>query len=213
MGSVPVGFVESSYGLPPFLKRPNVEVFYDDFLVPCMITKKELRTLLTSKRNQFIVSELDSISFCKNVLSIVKKDDTVALYYPIKNEVDSLAIIKLLNINSIKTCIPYINKNNVMSFVEYSYGESISIGKFHIPIPKIIKPCNPNVIIAPLLGFDKYGNRLGYGSGFYDKTLYNLKNITYLGIAYSWQEVDEIPSEITDIKLNGIITNQYVKYF
>lgn len=67
----------------------------------------------------------------------------------------------------------------------------------------------PNVLIVPLAGFDRRGNRLGYGGGFYDRTLESLRKsgpVTALGLAFDCQRLDHIPAEPLDQPLDMIVT-------
>ena len=73
-----------------------------------------------------------------------------------------------------------------------------------------IKTALQKVLIIPLLGFDEHGNRLGYGLGYYDKTLSKLPNAKKIGIGYSFQQVKNIPSEPHDVKLDLIITDNQI---
>ena len=72
-------------------------------------------------------------------------------------------------------------------------------------------------MIAPLLGFDHLGNRLGYGGGFYDRTIYELRNkikILVLGLAYNCQKVSKVlPVEETDQKLDYVLTEESIFSF
>jgi len=71
----------------------------------------------------------------------------------------------------------------------------------------------PDVLIIPMLGFNRLGNRLGYGTGFYDRTLDSLrrfKPIKAIGLAYSLQEIPDLPIEAHDSKLNAIITEKEI---
>ena len=73
----------------------------------------------------------------------------------------------------------------------------------------------PNLLLVPLLAYDVFGNRIGYGGGFYDKTLQYLhsKNnkIISIGVAFKFQECNYIPSEKHDIKLNAILNEDGLK--
>jgi 5-formyltetrahydrofolate cyclo-ligase len=76
--------------------------------------------------------------------------------------------------------------------------------------PNILEPskdapvCHPSVVIVPLLGFDRDLNRLGYGGGFYDRTL--REDQVKIGVGYEFMKVDQIPFEPTDVPLNYVVT-------
>jgi len=69
----------------------------------------------------------------------------------------------------------------------------------------------PELILVPMLAFDKKGYRLGYGKGFYDKFFEKNRNLVYAGYGFDFQEVKCLPSEYFDLKLNVIITNKSIK--
>ncbi|NTU76931.1 MAG: 5-formyltetrahydrofolate cyclo-ligase, partial [Alphaproteobacteria bacterium] len=69
----------------------------------------------------------------------------------------------------------------------------------------------PTVLLVPLLAFDRRGNRLGYGAGYYDRTLNNLRScndILTVGLSYSAQEVDNVPTGLTDARLDAVLTEK-----
>jgi len=86
-------------------------------------------------------------------------------------------------------------------------------GAFGALIPEGGEAVDPDVLIVPLLAFDRHGFRLGYGGGFYDRTLEGLrarKSILAIGFAYESQEMDEVPIEPTDQPLDLIVTEREV---
>jgi 5-formyltetrahydrofolate cyclo-ligase len=85
------------------------------------------------------------------------------------------------------------------------------INKYGIPEPVSNKIVYPDILLVPLVAFDKKLNRIGYGGGFYDrylKRLKRIKKIITIGLAYSFQEVKKIPINDYDIKLDFIITEK-----
>ena len=71
----------------------------------------------------------------------------------------------------------------------------------------------PSVILVPLLAFDNSGYRLGYGKGLYDRYYEKNKNITYIGYGYDFQNISSLPIKDYDLKLNYVVTNNYIKKF
>ena len=87
----------------------------------------------------------------------------------------------------------------------------MTINKYGIPEPTSKKIIYPNILLVPLLAFDKYFNRIGYGGGYYDRYIKKIKtkkNILTIGLAYSFQKVKEIPVNKYDFKLDYIVTNK-----
>ena len=98
-----------------------------------------------------------------------------------------------------------------MSFYQWSTNDPLAINKFGIPEPisKIVK--YPDVLLVPLVAFDKNFNRIGYGGGYYDRYIKKVrkrKKVLTIGFAYSFQKVKKIPTNNYDIGLDFIITNK-----
>ena len=97
-----------------------------------------------------------------------------------------------------------------MDFYEWSFKKPLKISKQGIPEPYGEKKVFPDVLIVPLVGFDKNKFRLGYGGGFYDRYIKKVKKkkkILTIGLAYSFQKVKKIPVTKNDIQLDFIVTN------
>ena len=87
------------------------------------------------------------------------------------------------------------------------------VNKYGIPEPLAGKKVFlPDVILVPLIAFDKYNNRLGYGKGYYDKYLNNLfkmkQKIEAIGIAFSFQQYDKLPTNKFDFNLDNVFTDK-----
>jgi len=97
-----------------------------------------------------------------------------------------------------------------MDFFQWSTKDPLTVNKFGIPEPTSDKIVYPSILLVPLVAFDKYLNRVGYGGGFYDryikKTKKNKKIVT-IGLAFSFQEVKKIPADKYDKKLDYILIN------
>ena len=99
-----------------------------------------------------------------------------------------------------------------MSFYKWKKNDVLNLNKFGVPEPIKSKKIVPNVVLVPVLAFDKFKNRLGYGKGFYDrylkKYLKKNKKILTVGIAFSFQEYKNLPVNKNDYKLDYIITEK-----
>ena len=85
------------------------------------------------------------------------------------------------------------------------------MNKFGIPEPTSNKVIFPNILLVPLVAFDKYLNRIGYGGGFYDRYIKKInkkKKVITIGLAYSFQKVSKIPANEYDMKLDYIVTEK-----
>ena len=87
------------------------------------------------------------------------------------------------------------------------------INKFGIPEPVSLKIVYPDILLVPLVGYDKYLNRLGYGGGFYDRyieKIEKIKKIKKIGLAFSCQKIKSVPIDQYDKKLDFIITEKEI---
>ena len=141
-----------------------------------------------------------------------KKKIKLALYYPSNFE---LNILKLLEFNSILAqdiLLPVTDKNNLMNFFSWKKNEILFVNEFGILEPAKTKVKIPDVMLIPILAFDKNKYRLGYGKGFYDrylnKYLKKFKNILTVGVAFSFQRHHKLPVNHNDVKLDFIITEK-----
>ena len=136
----------------------------------------------------------------------------IALYYPSNFELDVLKILELNNIYANDILLPIIEKNNVMNFFPWKKNDVLFVNQFGIlePIKTLAKI--PDVMLVPVLAFDKHKFRLGYGKGFYDrylnKFLRKSKNILTVGVAFSFQKHHKLPINRNDIRLDLILTKQ-----
>ena len=98
-----------------------------------------------------------------------------------------------------------------MDFYEWSFKKPLKISKQGIPEPYREKKVFPDVLIVPLVGFDKNKFRLGYGGGFYDRYISKMskqKKVLTIGFAFSFQELKKVPIDKHDQKLNFILTEK-----
>lgn len=103
-----------------------------------------------------------------------------------------------------------------LRFREWSPGAAMVMGDFGAAIPAEGAWIEPEVVIVPLVAFDARGYRLGYGGGFYDRTLELLRArrpTLALGFAFAAQELPEVPIEPTDQRLDAVVTEQGVRWF
>ena len=128
-------------------------------------------------------------------------------YMPMRTEIDPLPAMAA---HQGPVGVPVIPGKDVpLRFREWSPGCALEEGEFGALIPAEGAWLEPQVLIVPLLAFDRRGYRLGYGGGFYDRTLERLRAmhpVTAIGFAFSAQEVDEVPIEPTDQPLDAIVT-------
>ena len=136
---------------------------------------------------------------------------TIAGYAPIDDEIDPTPLLKLLA-GSHPCGLPSIEEGRVLTFRLWSPGVALLPGRYGIPSPSLDSPAVlPNILLVPLLAFDRRGHRLGYGGGHYDATIAALrgrKPILAIGLAYAAQEIDRVPDERWDQALDAVVTEK-----
>lgn len=167
----------------------------------------KLRWSLSSKEK----NRYDDLIFkkLKEIFSKKIKTKYIGLYWPIENEVDTIKITDWLLKNNYKICIPKI-KNKDMKFVEitkinfeYEFWHSMKQPTSN----KVINGNEIQLLIVPLIGFNKDNYRMGYGMNFYNNYL-KFNKIDTIGLAYSFQKTNDIILTNKDIKLDKIITEE-----
>ncbi len=176
------------------------------------MNKFEIRKKILKIRKQKNSNKL-KIDF-KEILKILKKKPIgkiVGGYYPYNNEFDTIEILEKFEKLDYQISLPKIEKNSQMNFFSWSSKDPLVINKYGIPEPSSKKVIYPSILLVPLVAFDKYCNRIGYGGGFYDRYINKIKKkkkIITIGLAYSFQKVKEIPIKKYDIRLNFVLTNK-----
>ena len=139
----------------------------------------------------------------------LSKNKIIGGYFPINFEFDCLQILKKFYFNGYVISLPIIKRNHQMDFYRWDIYDPLTISSFGIPQPLKLKKVNPDIIFVPMVAFDKYRNRIGYGGGFYDRYLEKISQIKKcitVGLAFSHQKVSKINVENFDIKLDLILT-------
>lgn len=99
---------------------------------------------------------------------------TIGLYYPLPGEVNILPLLEHCDLEEFNWALPVcqsMSGNHFLRFARYRSGDLLQPGQYGIPIPQSIQWVEPEIVIVPCLGANKQGFRLGYGAGWYDKTL------------------------------------------
>ena len=173
------------------------------------------KKILVYRKNNYRVVGL-KYSLLKNILKKFNllKNKKIGAYFPINYEIDCLEILKQLEKSGHKISLPITRKGNKMDFFEWSSKEPLLIGKIGIPEPYSKKKVYPDILLVPLVAFNKYKFRLGYGGGYYDRYIQKIKKIKKtltIGVAFSFQEVRKLPINEHDKKLDYIFTESYIK--
>ena len=146
----------------------------------------------------------------------------VASYWPIRDEADPRAFASALVARGHPIVLPVIATfDAALSFRPWRNGDDLSrnIHGIHEPLSHL-ETVEPQVLLVPLLAFDADGARLGYGGGYYDRTLAALRpprtirgHIVAIGVAYAGQEVAKLPRDAHDQRLDGVVTENGFRKF
>ena len=141
------------------------------------------------------------------------QNQIVSAFHPYMSEISTVELLGKLVAEGWTTALPIVvGKELPLMFRRWVPGEPLVSGFWDIQIPAETAPeVQPDVLLVPMLAFDRKGYRLGYGGGFYDRTLAKLralKKVAAIGVAYAAQEVDEVPHGEYDQPLDWIMTEQ-----
>ena len=184
-----------------------------------------MRSVLKKKRKEIflnngaIFAEIISnhfYSWFKNQKNIY----SLAFYYPINTEVDPFPIARLLKERNLNYCLPVVQKlNSPLIFREWKEDTKLVLSNFGAKIPSEGDLIVPDLMLIPLLAYDDFGYRLGYGGGFYDRTILNFKQnvekkVFTVGLAFSCQKYSgKLPINKNDKKIDSVLTEKGFKFF
>ena len=174
------------------------------------LRKQVLRIRKNTNKNDIKIN-FNKIIYLFKKEKIFKKN--IGGYFPVNYEVDDLNLLREFKKNRYKISLPAIKKNYEMDFYKWNFSEPLNINKFGIPEPEKKNLVYPDILLIPLVAFDKKLNRLGYGGGYYDRLIKKLskkKNIVKIGLALSVQKIKNVPINEYDQKMDYIITNEYI---
>ena len=180
---------------------------YDkSYLRKIFLLKRKKKYFLSKKFNFNLIFKLIKKHFNNKKISI-------AGYYPSYYEVDILKFIEEASIKKFKISLPVIKSSTYMEFKSWLFKEPLYVNRFGILEPKgTNKKVIPDLIMVPLAAYDKNLNRIGYGKGYYDRSLKKIKeiknNAICVGIAHSFQRCKFIPLNKHDFKLDYIFTDR-----
>lgn len=184
------------------------------------ITKRSLREDARARRAELARALPD---FAARIAAFAGELDlplgaTVAATWPIRDEADPRALVTALAAKGHALVLPCIvARAEALQFRRWSEGDATTVNLFGIAEPLAeAEVLAPNVLLVPLLAFDAQGWRLGYGGGYYDRTLAALRAdgpVTAIGVAYSGQQVAAVPHGGHDQRLDAVLTETGLRRF
>jgi 5-formyltetrahydrofolate cyclo-ligase len=139
----------------------------------------------------------------------------VSGFMPLKSEINPLPLMQKLAEAGARLALPTIaGRGKPLIMRAWEFGAPLHRGQWGIREPKAEAPeVDPDILLVPLLAFDRAGFRIGYGAGYYDMTIHRLrgrKDVTAIGIAFAAQEVAKIPTTERDERLDLVLTEREV---
>lgn len=137
----------------------------------------------------------------------------VAGYWPVRGEIDPAPLMETFLLEQAQLALPVVTgPDQPLQFRSYAPGDTLQRGAFGIEEPEARKPVLiPSLVLVPLVAFDARGHRLGYGAGYYDRTLAALRQsgrVIAVGLAYEAQRVGRVPNGSHDMALDYIVTER-----
>ena len=163
------------------------------------------------KKNYFKNLRINPNKILKFLKTVNIKNKIIGGYYPYNYEVDTLELLNKLEKKNYLISLPKISKNNKINFYQWSFKDPLTINTYGIPEPNSKKKLNPEILLIPLVAYDSELNRLGYGGGFYDRyisSITNNKKVIKIGLGFSFQKINKLPTNQFDKKLDCIITEK-----
>ncbi len=139
----------------------------------------------------------------------------VSGFMPLGNEINPLPLMRKLVGEGARLALPVVaGRGKPLVMREWSSGAPLTAGVWGIrePTPEAAE-VEPDILLVPLLAFDRTGHRLGYGGGYYDRTIAELrarKPVVAVGLAFAAQEVPEVPATPRDARLDLVLTEREV---
>lgn len=175
-----------------------------------ILDKPALRAHLRAERDKFATESTSAIVAPAAFVERLRPGLTVATYHPVGSEADPAQLAAAAIERGCRLALPHvIDRAAPIRFLAWELGAPLAAGPFGLRQPQADSPeVAPDVILTPLLGFDRRLNRLGQGAGHYDRAFARYESAWRVGVAWSVQEVPAIPADIWDVPLHAIITEE-----
>ena len=132
----------------------------------------------------------------------------IGLYWPFRGEFNSRSLMRNLVEQGLSVVLPVVVERNApLEFRAWRPGTAMTHGVYNIPVPQSGDALKPDAVVAPLVGFDRAGYRLGNGGGYYDRTLAALEPTPFIvGVGYEFCRIDSIRPQWHDVAMHAIVT-------
>lgn len=195
----------------------------NDFPSPSDDRRRALRAELRARREALGPRErmqaADALAEQLGQLAEFLTDERVAGYWAVRGELSLHRVLPPLAARSQRFHLPVLEPDASLGFAPWKVGDPVHPNRYGIPEPAVrptplLAPATMQLVLVPLVAFDRRGNRLGSGAGYYDRSFAFLRDgerprePLLVGIAYSFQEVDVLPREPWDVPLDFVCTER-----
>ena len=184
--------------------------------------KRKLREAMQSRRMQLphaaMVQASESVALHFSDHPILAYAPSFAGYMAMRGELEIKPLFAAMARFHKQTALPCVTEKKTLQFRQWQEGDPLVRHTLGMLEPAPTAPVMiPDIILVPLLAFDGDGYRLGYGQGYYDRTMAAMRRFEappkFIGVAFSVQEVDQVPTDAHDAPLDGILTELGVSMF
>lgn len=182
--------------------------------------KTDIRKAILSKRDLLTTQQIarKSLEIKKRLFNLLefKEATLISFYISFRSEVQTHEMIKEALRLDKRVVVPIVEREKILSLSELKdFDNELEIGKFGILEPNLkyrreVNLSEVELVIVPGIVFDKNGNRIGYGGGYYDNLLSRMKCVPFIGLAYELQIVPQVSAEEYDIPAHKIITEERI---
>ncbi len=175
--------------------------------------KRALRVRMEAVRDEAAKRAPDAADVVARTFLSERVPRVVSGTCPMRSELDPRPLMRRLEAMGAKLALPRTGpRGTPLTFHHWASDTVLVSGRFGVTEPPPDSPVvTPDLVLVPLLAFDRRGNRLGYGAGYYDRTLRALRSngpVRAIGLAYAAQEVERVPTGPSDERLDAILTER-----
>ena len=180
--------------------------------------KSTLRAAALARRDAMPAAERQAAAealAARGLPITVEPGAIVSGFMPMKTEINPLPLLRKLAGAGAKRALPCIDgRGKPLIMRAYQFGDAFKSGQWGIREPMPDAPeVKPDILLVPLACFDRSGQRIGYGAGYYDRTIAGLralKKITAIGVAFAIQEIPQVPATERDERLDFVLTEKEI---
>jgi len=175
-----------------------------------MTDKQLLRAEMRRARDAFVADTPCALVMPDQLAAMLVPGTIVAAYVPIGSEADTAPLIAAARAAGCRIALPYvIDRATPLVFVPWDEDDALTDGPYRLRQPLLCdERLAPDLVLTPLVAFDRALNRVGQGAGHYDRAFAEYPRATRVGVAWSVQEVASIEPDAWDAPLHGIVTEQ-----